>query len=132
MNLETTDPRTPSLRLVHGAYGQRAAAPHPHGLPEVPPSAPRRAGARVTAHAWQRMSARGVSPAAIDAALAWGRLGHEAGHATSHFLGRREVERAARLGVNIRHLEGLVVLLAADGATILTTFRNRERRHRRR
>jgi hypothetical protein len=130
MNLETSDTRSPSLRLVHGAYQRPSSRPHPHGLLEVPPSAPSRAGVRVTAHAWQRMSARGISPAAIDAALAWGRVGHELGHATSHFLGRREVERAARLGEDLSHLEGLVVLVAADGATILTTFRNRERRRR--
>jgi hypothetical protein len=106
----------------------RPMSPHHLRLPEVPPSLAARAGVRVTAHAWQRMSARGVSPADVDAALAWGRVGHELGHATSHFLGRREVEQAARHGEDLAHLEGLVVVVAADGATILTTFRNRARR----
>ncbi len=105
------------------------ASPHYRRVPEIPPAAlDARVGGRLTAHAWQRMSARGVAPAEVDAALAWGRLGHEPGHATSFFLGRREVEQAGRHGEDLTHLEGLVVLVADDGATILTTFRNRARR----
>jgi|GEM_PF-2963363 len=104
---------------------------HHRRLPEVPASA-NEGGLSPTCHAWQRMSARGISQAEIDAALAWGRVHHTSHGATTHFIGRRQVERAARERVDISALEGLVVVMALDSGTIITTYRNRSRKMRRR
>ena len=82
----------------------------------------------VTAHAWQRMSGRGLSPDDIDQVLAWGRILHHWDGALCHFVGRREVDQARRHGVDLERLEGLHVLTATDSGVIITAWRNRRPR----
>jgi hypothetical protein len=77
----------------------------------------------LTEHARRRMAQRGLSFAAVAAVLRHGRCVHARG-ACVYVVGRREVERASRAGVDLRALDGIHVLCAADGS-ILTVFRNR-------
>lgn len=114
-----------AISMHHSGYS------HYQRLPALPDGLCERLGVSVTRHAWQRMCGRGISPDKVDLVLEWGRVRHEAGSATSHFIGRREVARAAHKGVNIAHLEGLTIMMSLDGSTIITAWRNRSRRARR-
>lgn len=84
----------------------------------------------LTDHAHRRMTARRVSPEALDAVLLHGRVCHVRG-AEIHALGHKEVERLEREGVDLRRYEGLQVVCAIDGA-VLTVYRNRDFRGLRR
>ncbi len=81
-------------------------------------------GYRLSVHAWQRMCARGLSPAAICAALEYGRIVHIR-EAEYYLLGRAQVAAAARIGVDLHEHEGLQVVVAEDG-TIKTAYRNHD------
>lgn len=81
------------------------------------------AGQRLTTHAAVRMQQRGIRGDALQAALAFGRRIHARG-VTFCVLGRKEVQRQAERGVDLRDFEGLQVLLAHDG-TVVTVYRNR-------
>lgn len=74
-------------------------------------------------HAMRRAHARGISSAAIDAALEFGRA-YRCGDATVYRLDRRMVLTASARGHNLRRHEGVHVVEADDG-TVLTTYRNR-------
>ena len=78
----------------------------------------------LTRHAWQRMTARGMSLAAIEAAIEYGRAVHVRG-ATVSALGRKEVERCRRRGVDLSRYEGIHVVCSPKGM-ILTVYRNRD------
>jgi len=81
-------------------------------------------GHHLSVHAWQRMCARGISPAAVRAVLQHGRVIHQR-RAVYHVIGRLEVASGRRLGLNLGPFEGVHVVVAQDG-TIKTAFRNRE------
>jgi hypothetical protein len=76
-----------------------------------------------------------LSSGAVTAALDFGRLVYTRG-AAIYVIGRKEVLRARRLGVDLSEYEGVHVVCSADGA-VLTVYRNRDfrglrsRRHRR-
>lgn len=78
----------------------------------------------VTRHAHRRMSQRGVSEQAIDAALAYGREVWTRG-AVIYAIGKKEVRKYLAQGVDLRRFEGLQVVCVPDG-TILTVYKNRD------
>jgi len=87
-------------------------------------SAPEAMGLRLTNHAKDRMVGRRLSTTAVSATLDYGRTLHLRG-AEIHFLGRREVRKHYRLGVDLSHLEGLMVVCSNEGV-ILTVYRNKQ------
>ncbi|MCB9745292.1 MAG: DUF4258 domain-containing protein [Alphaproteobacteria bacterium] len=78
-------------------------------------------GLILSAHAWRRMSARGISPEAVHAALRYGRVVQQDG-AEVFFLGRKEVRRW-RGKVDLSAHQGLHVVIGRDGA-VVTVYRN--------
>lgn len=80
----------------------------------------------LTRHAWERMSGRGLSPAAIRLVLNYGRTAHIRG-ATVCVVGRKEVERYRQEGIELSSVEGVQVV-CNDSGLILTVYRNRDLR----
>lgn len=80
----------------------------------------------LTRHAWERMSGRGLSPAAVRLVLNFGRTFHIRG-ATIYVVGRKEVERYRSDGHELSSVEGVQVVCTERGA-ILTVYRNRDLR----
>lgn len=78
----------------------------------------------LTNHAAIRMQQRGISTTALQIVLDFGRRIHAKG-LTFYVLGHKEVNLYADRGVNLSNLEGLHVLVAADGA-VVTTYRSRD------
>ena len=78
----------------------------------------------LTKHAWQRMTSRGLSEKAIEAALDHGRVVHARG-AAIYAVGRKEVARCQQDGINLSDFEGVQVVCKPDGM-ILTVYRNRD------
>ena len=78
-------------------------------------------------HAWQRMSGRGLSPDAIRRAINFGRVAYVRG-ATIYAVGRKEVERFERDGIDLSDVEGVQVVCSDSGA-IMTVYRNRDFRN---
>ncbi len=77
----------------------------------------------ITHHAWARMSGRGLNSRTIDTVLSYGRVIHVRG-AAIHVIGRKEVEKLARSGVDVGGCEGVQVVCTPDGSAILTVYRN--------
>ncbi len=77
----------------------------------------------LTKHAAERMGTRGLPPAAVTAALAYGRVVHIRG-ADIHAIGRREVAWHKRDGIDLSRYEGVQVVCSSEGA-VLTVYRNR-------
>jgi len=77
----------------------------------------------ITQHAWSRMSGRGLNCQTIDSVLSYGRVIHVHG-AAIHVIGRKEVEKLARFGVDVGGCEGVQVVCTPDGSKILTVYRN--------
>lgn len=77
----------------------------------------------ITQHAWTRMGGRGLNCHTIDTVLSYGRVIHVRG-AAIHVIGRKEVERLARSGVDVGGCEGVQVVCTPDGSAILTVYRN--------
>ena len=78
-------------------------------------------GYRVSKHAWRRMSGRSVSPRALDAVVRYGRVARVRG-ADIHVIGRREVRKYRKHGLDLTPYEGLQVVCGPDA--IITTYRN--------
>ena len=81
---------------------------------------------RLTKHAAKRMTGRRISIAAIDAVISYGRTAYVKG-ATVHAIGRREIGRYRRNGVDLSGYAGIHVVCASDGA-VVTTYRNQDLR----
>ena len=79
---------------------------------------------QLTMHASQRMHARGISEAVVQAALEHGRVVHVRG-AVIHAIGRKEISRHRRRGIDLSCYEGIQIVCAPDG-TVLTVYRNRD------
>lgn len=77
----------------------------------------------LTRHASIRLDARRLSSTAVDAVLDFGRI-VRARDAEIFFVGRREVARYAREGIDLRPFEGVHVVCAPQGQ-VLTVYRNR-------
>jgi len=80
----------------------------------------------MTKHAWEQMCGRGLSPDKLRRALSFGRIAHARG-ATIYVVGRKEVERFRRKGIDLTDLEGIQVVCSEEGA-IMTVYRNRDLR----
>jgi len=78
----------------------------------------------LTRHARNRMAARRLAVAAIRAALEFGRVAYVRG-ARIHAIGRKEIDRYRRIGLDLAQFEGVQVVCGHDGA-ILTAYRNRD------
>ncbi len=78
----------------------------------------------LTKHARKRMGARRLSPEAVQAALEHGRIIRVRG-AEIYAVGRKEVEKLSREGIDLSQFEGVQVVCSPDGA-ILTVYRNRD------
>ncbi len=78
----------------------------------------------MTQHAKIRMSGRGLNHQTIDTVLSYGRVIHVRG-AAIHAIGRKEVERLARSGVDVGGCEGVQVVCTPNDSAILTVYRNR-------
>lgn len=83
-----------------------------------------RMGRMLTPHASERMTTRGLSPTAVAAAVAYGRVIHTRG-ADIHVIGRKEVETLERDGIDLSRYEGVQVVCSPEGA-VLTVYRNRD------
>jgi hypothetical protein len=81
---------------------------------------------RPTKHAAKRMTGRRIGIAAVDAVVAYGRTAYVKG-ATVHAIGRREVGRYRRNGIDLSAYAGIHVVCASDGA-VVTTYRNHDLR----
>ena len=84
----------------------------------------------LTTHARLRMDGRRIPEAAVAAVLEHGRAVWARG-ALIHAVGRREVARAARHGVDLRPCEGVQVVCSPDGG-VVTVYRNHDFRPLRR
>ena len=82
------------------------------------------AGYSLTRHAWDRMSGRSISPAALGQVLQFGRVVHARG-ARFFAIGRKEISRAARHGIDLQPLDGMIAICTAEGA-IKTVYRNKD------
>ncbi len=78
---------------------------------------------KLTRHATMRSHARSIPHRQINLALDWGREVNVRG-AWIYAIGRREVARARRHGVDLRSAEGVHVVCSSDGA-VITVYRNR-------
>jgi hypothetical protein len=76
----------------------------------------------VTNHATDRMAERGIPPEAIDKVLEYGREVPTRG-GTVYAIGRKEVKRYARKGVDLVQYSGVQVVCTGHGA-VLTVYRN--------
>ena len=74
-------------------------------------------------HAQRRMNARNLGLKAIKAALDFGRIVYTKG-AIIYVIGKKEVRRFKRSGIDLRRFEGVHVVCAPSGK-IITTYRNR-------
>ena len=77
----------------------------------------------LTKHAWRRLSQRGIGKEGLLAAFDHGRQILERG-ANILFVGRKEVARAKKRGVDISQHEGIHVVCSHDGM-VITLYRNR-------
>ena len=76
-----------------------------------------------TTHALKRADARRITPAAIHAALRWGRRLWSHGDLI-YRLDRRSIKRAAVAGCDVYAHEGVTVVVTLDGV-VRTVWRNR-------
>ena len=79
----------------------------------------------LTNHALMRMGDRGIQAGAIEAALLHGRVFHVRG-AEIHAIGRKDVLRNKKNGIDLAAYEGTQVVCAPDGAVVITAYRNRD------
>lgn len=79
----------------------------------------------LTEHARLRMSQRGIRRDDLADVLRLGRCRHTRG-ARFYFVGRKEVRRYARQGLDIRRLKNLQVLLSPKSDDVITVYRNPE------
>jgi hypothetical protein len=81
----------------------------------------------LTKHAHERMVSRSISRAALEAALEFGRC-IEARGAQIFAIGRKEVEKYRRDGVDLCDFEGTQVVVTTAGA-VMTVYRNSDFRN---
>ncbi len=81
----------------------------------------------LTNHLRRRMSRRWISADALVAVLAYGRTAHVRG-AKIHVIGRKEVNRYRRQGIELDSFEGIHVVCTSTEEVVLTAYRNRNLR----
>lgn len=77
---------------------------------------------RLTRHATERMTHRGIPPEVIDTVIEYGRVVYTRG-AMIYAIGRKEVERYRQGDVDLSDSEGVQVVCSMEGA-VLTVYRN--------
>lgn len=82
---------------------------------------------KVTDHARKRMGQRGVSEEAVELALHFGRKIHSR-HAIYHVIGRKEIIKLGDQHPEMKELDGVQVLTASDGESVITVYRNHDLR----
>ena len=82
---------------------------------------------QLSRHARLRTHARRFGVAAIEAALAYGRVVYVRG-AEIHAIGRKEVLRYRQRGIDLRMYEGIQVVCRPGAGVVLTVYRNRDLR----
>ncbi|MBT9554542.1 MAG: hypothetical protein IV100_00880 [Myxococcales bacterium] len=85
-----------------------------------------------TRHARLRAAQRALNPAAMEAALYYGREWRQSGGTTVHYLGDRQVAAAARQGADLRAFRGVTLIVAEDRVVTLYRSRRAPRRQGRR
>ena len=78
----------------------------------------------ITTHARMRMMARRISETALSVVIDYGRVVYVRG-AKIYVIGRKEVTKFLRQGVELADYEGIHVVCSTEGV-ILTTYRNRD------
>lgn len=76
----------------------------------------------LTKHAVERMVTRSISRMALEAAIEFGRC-VEIRDAQIFAIGRKEVEKHRRDGIDLSNFEGTQVVVTASGA-VITVYRN--------
>lgn len=79
-------------------------------------------GKAITEHAAKRMAGRRISPEALEAVLNYGREVYIRG-AQVFAIGRKEVLRYQRDGIDLSDYEGIQVVCSVDDS-VVTTYRN--------
>ncbi|MFO8084538.1 MAG: DUF4258 domain-containing protein [Desulfobacterales bacterium] len=79
----------------------------------------------LTNHAMRRMSTRNLSFEAVYSTLQYGRVVYARG-AAIHAIGRKEVHRYKKIGINLSAYEGVQVLCNPKDGTVITVYRNRK------
>ena len=78
----------------------------------------------LTRHAWEQMCRRSISSAVVQNVLEYGRAVYVRG-AQIFAIGRKEVKRCLKMGIDLSESEGVQVVCAVEGA-IMTTYRNND------
>jgi len=78
----------------------------------------------LTNHAIKRMNTRNLSLEAVCSTLRYGRLVYAKG-AAIHAIGRKEVHRYKKIGINLSAYEGVQVLCNPKNGVVITVYRNR-------
>lgn len=84
-----------------------------------------------SSHATRRKQQRAVSDSQLDLVLDWGRTWRQAGGRTVHFVGRRDVRQASRIGVDLHRARHVAAVVADDG-DIITVIKSPDLRRLRR
>lgn len=82
---------------------------------------------RLTAHADERLNARGIRQSDVARTLEHGRFVHVRG-ADIYVVGRREIKLGSVQGLDIADLHGIHVVCASDSGVVITAYRNRNLR----
>lgn len=82
-------------------------------------------GHLMTQHAWERMTSRGASSQLIETVLAYGRIIHARG-AEIYALGKREVKKLCRKGIDLSEYEGYQVVCVPNTGVVMTVYRNHD------
>ena len=82
-------------------------------------------GFSLSCHAIKRMSQRAINPEHIQLALEYGRLIHSR-HAKFYVIGKKEVQRLGKEGVDLRQMEGLQVVVSEKTNLVMTVYKNKD------
>lgn len=81
----------------------------------------------VTGHAWKRMTQRCIPQHDVELALKHGRAFFPDGRKACYYVvGKREIQAASARKVDLRHLEGVTVVVCSRTGDIETVYRNRD------
>lgn len=83
--------------------------------------------AKFSKHARRRAEQRGIKSTAVDAAFDWGRIVPRPGGAVAYIIGRKEIRRARKHGVDISDHNGvsIVVGMGNEPSGVITAYRNK-------
>lgn len=82
--------------------------------------------AYITFHAEMRMCQRGICANTLELILQFGRKIRSKG-ATFYVIGKKEIQKYNTIEPKIKDMEGMQVLISAEG-TVITTYRNKNLR----